>query len=176
MRINRREKALLALGIVVILALVYYLSVVSPAFSRREALVRYIAMKEADLKEITALRKEWEGFQKRRVEAERILKGRGERFTLLSYLEGVSGQLGIGTKIQYMKPLFFPEAQDGSIRPEGIEIKLDGITTRDLIPFLQKIEHAGKLLNIKRIKIQKVSKDKQDVLKVTLQVHTYIPA
>lgn len=176
MRINRREKVLLALGIVIILALAYYLMVVSPAISRQKVLVRYIAEKEADLKEITSLRKEWEGFQKRRAEAERILKGRGRRFTLLSYLEGVSGQLGISTKIQYMKPLSFSEEQEGSIRPEGIEIKLDGITTRDLIPFLQMIEYGGKLLNIKRIKIQKVSKDKQDVLKVTLQVHTYLPA
>ena len=174
MRINRREKAFLALGILVILVLAYYLLVVNPALSRQETLVRYIAQKESDLKEITALRKEWVGFQKRQVEAERILKGRGERFTLLSYLEGVSGQLGISSKIQYMKPLSFSEEGKGSVRPEGIEIKLDGITTRDLIPFLQKIEHAGKLLNIKRIKIQKGSKDKRDILKVTLQVHTYI--
>ncbi len=176
MRINRREKALLALGIVVILALAYYLIVVSPAMSRQKTLVRYIAKKEADLNEITSLRKEWEGFQERQAEAERILKGRGARFTLLSYLEGVTRQLGISTKIQYMKPLSFTEEQEGAIRPEGIEIKLDGITTRDLIPFLRRIEYGGKLLNIRRIKIQKVSKGEQDVLKVTLQVHTYLPA
>lgn len=174
MRINRREKIMLAAGIVIVIALVYYLIVISPAHSRQEALIRYIQLKEADFKEISNLKREWEGFQGRHEEAEKILKGRGVKFTLLSYLEGISRQLGINSKIQYMKPLSFPGEEQGNIRPEGIEIKLDGIITRELIPFLQKIEHAGKLLNIKRIKIQRVSKGKDEYLSVTLQVHTYV--
>ena len=173
MSVNRREKALIGLGIVIILALAYIMLVVSPASSRRKALERYIAKKEADFSEICTLRSEWEGFQKRRAEAERIMKGRGQRFTLLSYLEGITRKLGINTKIHYMKPLSFSDEKSGNIRTEGIEIKLDGISSRDLIPLLQQIEYAGKLLSIKRIKIQKVSKDKDEYLKITLQVHTY---
>ena len=128
MRVNRREKALLVAGGIIVLALVYYLLVISPVLSRQEVLVRHIANKERDLKEIKTLRNEWERFQKSRTEAEKILKQRGERFTLLSYLEGISRQLGISSKIHYMKPLTFQDELKGSIKPEGIEIKLDGVT------------------------------------------------
>ena len=104
------------------------------------------------------------------------MNGRGQRFTLLSYLEGITRKLGINTKIHYMKPLSFSDEKPGNIRTEGIEMKLEGVSSRDLIPFLQQIEYAGKLLSIKRIKIQTVSKDKDTYLKVTLQVHTYSSA
>ncbi|MFZ7113114.1 MAG: type II secretion system protein GspM [Desulfatiglandales bacterium] len=174
MKVKRREMLLLVASGIIVLVLVYHLLVISPALSRQEALVRHIANKEADLKKIRSLSNEWERFQRSRTEAEKMLKQRGERFTLLSYLEGISRQLGINSKIHYMKPLTFQDELKGSIRPEGIEIKLDGVATRELIPFLQRIEHAGKLLNIRRIRIQRTSKEGEDYLSVTLQVHTYV--
>ncbi|MBW2085338.1 MAG: type II secretion system protein M [Deltaproteobacteria bacterium] len=174
MKINRREKILLGAGIVILAALSYYLTVIYPASMRQEALARYIRLKEADLKKITCLKKEWDGFQGRYAEAEKILKERGEKFTLLSYLERISRQLGIESKIHYMKPLSFSNGPQSDIKPEGIEIKLEGIVTRELITFLQKIEYAGKLLNIKRIKIQRAAKSEEKYLNVTLQVQTYV--
>ena len=45
---------------------------------------------------------------------------------------------------------------------------------KELVSFLHRIEYSGKLLNIKRIKIQKSSQG--DTLKVTLQVTSYSKA
>jgi len=54
-----------------------------------------------------------------------------------------------------------------------MEIKLEGININHLVNFLYKIEYSGKLLNIKRIKIQRLSKLEARTLRVTLQINTY---
>jgi hypothetical protein len=71
-----------------------------------------------------------------------------------------------------MKPLAFHD-DSGPTKPAGIEMNLDNINTEQLVTLLYKIEGAGKLLNIKRIKIQRTSIKRIQTLKVTLQVNTY---
>jgi hypothetical protein len=91
---------------------------------------------------------------------------------LLSFLEDVLRKSGVAKKIQYMKPLSLPD-EEGVVKPEGIEIKLEGVNTRELITFLHRIEQSGKLTDIQRIKIQRASKARSASLKVTLQVYAY---
>lgn len=172
MRINRRGKALLSLGGILIFALFYYLFIVSPTISRQEALEKYILKKEADLAKMVELNLKWDRFKNNKAKAEKVLTRRGKKFTLLSFLEGISRKLGIHNKIQYMKPLSSPE-ESGSLKQIGMEIKLDDINATQLVNFLYELEYSGKSLNIKRIKIQKFSKGKAQSLRVTLQVNTY---
>jgi hypothetical protein len=122
---------------------------------------------------MVALKDNWERFKTNKQKAEKILAQRGEKFTLLSFLEGVSREVGIDNKIQYMKPLTFRE-EEGALKPVGIEMNLDGINTKELVSLLYKIENSEKLLNIKLIKILHVSRGKSKLLKVTLQVNTYV--
>ena len=160
-------------GGLLLVALLYFGLVISPAISERKRLIDRIGKREADLKEMTALRHEWEGFQAMRKEAERSLAGKGKSFALLSFMETVSRAVGVDTKIQYMKPLSMPP-EEGDLKPEGIELSLDQMNIKELVSFLHRIEYSGKLLNIKRIKIQKSSQG--DTLKVTLQVTSYSKA
>lgn len=161
------------LGGIFVIALLYYLFIISPAIARQNSLIAYIDKKEADLIGMIELRDKWERFKANRVEAEKILAQRGEKFTLLSFLEGVAREVGIDNKIQYMKPLTYRE-KEGALKPVGIEMNLDGINTKQLISLLHKIEYSEKLLNIRLIKILRVTRGKVKLLKVTLQVNTYI--
>jgi hypothetical protein len=172
MRINRREKALLSLGGILVFALFYYLFIVSPTISRQGVLEKYILKKEADLVKMVELNLKWDRFKNNKAKAEKVLTRRGKKFTLLSFLEGISRKLGIHNKIQYMKPLSSPE-ESGSLKQIGMEIKLDDINATQLVNFLYELEYSGKFLNIKRIKIQRFSKGKTQSLRVTLQVNTY---
>lgn len=172
MRINRREKALLSLGGILIFALFYYLFIVSPTISRQGVLEKYILKKEADLVKMVELNLKWDRFKNNKAKAEKVLTRRGKKFTLLSFLEGISRKLGIHNKIQYMKPLSSPE-ESGSLKQVGMEIKLDDINVTQLVNFLYELEYSEKFLNIKRIKIQRFSKGKAQSLRVTLQVNTY---
>jgi type II secretory pathway component PulM len=154
-------------------ALLFYLIVISPALSKQELFAKNIAKRKQDLVKISEIRGKWQSFQKDRADVQQAIKGRGA-FTLLSYLEAVTREIGIDQRIQYIKPVTFPEGE-GKLRPEGIEISLDGINMEQLVNFLYRIEHSGKLLHVKRIKMLRASKEKTSLLKVTLQVNTYNP-
>ncbi len=172
MKIGRREMALLLFGGVLVIVLLYYLIILAPALSREKSFIKRIEKKTADLAEIKELKSHWEKFKANKRRTEKVLAARGKAFSLLSFLEGVSREAGIDDKIRYMKPLVFHD-DSGAMRPAGIEMNLDNIDIEQLVTLLFKIEGAGKLLNIKRIKIQRASDKKLRTLKVTLQVNTY---
>jgi hypothetical protein len=164
--------AFILLGGLVIIALIFYLVIVSPAVAKQKALSRYIEKKESDLIQMMALRDEWHQFQNSRLRAENAIKKRGRGFTLLSFLEGITREIGIDKKIQYMKPMSSVE-QTGPWEQVGIEIKLDGIDMKALTQFLYEIEGAEGSLNISRIKVNSSTKKEARLLTVILQVNTW---
>lgn len=173
MKLDRKQMTYVFCGGLVLAALLFYWVVISPALSRQETLSKSIAKRKQDLVRISEIKAKWQGFQRDRADVQEAIKGRGG-FTLLSYLESVTREIGIDQRIQYIKPVTFPEGE-GKLRPEGIEISLDGVNMEQLVNFLYRIEYSGKLLHIKRIKILRASKEKTSLLKVTLQVNTYNP-
>jgi type II secretory pathway component PulM len=173
MKLDRKQMTYVFFGGLILVALLFYLIVISPALSKQEALAKNIAKRKQDLVKISEIKGKWQSFQRDRSDVQAAIKGRGS-FTLLSYLEAVTREIGIDQRIQYIKPVTFPEGE-GKLKPEGIEISLDGINMEQLVSFLYKIEYSGKLLHVKRIKILRASKEKTSLLKVTLQVNTYNP-
>ena len=173
MKLDRKQMTYVFFGGLVLVALLFYLAVISPALSKQELLAKNIAKRKQDLVRISEIKGKWQRFQRDRADVQEAIKRRGS-FTLLSYLEAVTREIGIDQRIQYIKPVTFPEGE-GKLRPEGIEISLDGINMEQLVNFLYRIEYSGKLLHAKRIKILRTSKEKASLLKVTLQVNTYNP-
>jgi hypothetical protein len=173
MNLGRKQMTYVFFAGVFLVALLFYLVVISPALSKQELLAKNIAKRRQDLVKISEIKAKWQGFQRDRADVQEAIKGRGS-FTLLSYLVAVTREIGIDQRIQYIKPVLFPEGE-GKLRPEGIEISLDGVNMEQLVNFLYRIEYSGKLLHVKRIKILRASKEKISLLKVTIQVNTYNP-
>ena len=173
MKLDRKQMTYVFIGGFVLAALLFYGIVISPALSRQELLAKNIAKRKQDLVKISEIKAKWQSFQRDRADVQEAIKGRGG-FTLLSYLEAVTREIGIDQRIQYIKPVTFAEGE-GKLKPEGIEMSLDGVNMEQLVNFLYRIEHSGKLLHVKRIKILRASKEKTSLLKVTLQVNTYNP-
>ena len=173
MKLDRKQMTYVFVGGLFLVALLFYLVAISPALSRQELLGKSISKRKQDLVKISEIKGKWQAFQRDRRDVQEAIKGRGS-FTLLSYLEAVTREIGMDQRIQYIKPVTFPEGE-GKLKPEGIEISLDGVNMEQLVNFLYKIEYSGKLLHVKRIKIVRSSKEKTSLLKVTLQVNTYNP-
>jgi hypothetical protein len=173
MKLDRKQMSYVFFGGLFLVALLLYLVVISPALSKQELLAKNIAKRKQDLVRISEIKGKWQSFQRDRSDVQEAIKGRGG-FTLLSYLEAVTREIGIDQRIQYIKPVTFPEGE-GKLKPEGIEISLDGINMEQLVHFLYRMEYSGKLLHVKRIKLLRASKEKTSLLKVTLQVNTYNP-
>jgi len=173
MKLDRKQMTYVFVGGLFLVALLFYLVVISPALSKQELLAKNISKRKQDLVKMSEIKGKWQAFQRDRRDVQEAIKGRGS-FTLLSYLEAVTREIGMDQRIQYIKPVTFPEGE-GKLKPEGIEISLDGVNMEQLANFLYRIEYSGKLLHVKRIKIVRASKEKTSLLKVTLQVNTYNP-
>ncbi len=171
MSLKKKELTIICCGGLLLLGILYYSFVVSPAIGREESLERLIEKKELTLQNMQKLLAEWEKLNKAKEDALALFKKRGRNFTLLSYLEAVSRQTGVSDKIQYMKPVSYPETK-GPFRLVGMEVKLEEIDMKQLVSYLYKIEYSG--LYIPKIKIQRTKgKTKENAfLKVTLQVST----
>ena len=172
MRVFRREMGIFLAGGLFILGLLYYLLVVSPGFSKQESLIKHVDKREGDLAKMIELKAQWERFEKSKVYAERILAKRGDKFTLLSFLEGVSREVGIDGNIQYLKPISHAE-DAGALKLSGMEMTLDDININQLLNFLYRVEYSQKLIKIQRIRIQRTTSGKGETLKVTLEANTY---
>jgi hypothetical protein len=175
MKLDRKQMTYVFFGGLFLAALIFYFAVISPGLSKQKALERSIARREADLVKIAELIRTWESFKKDRSEVEATLRSRGDRFSLLSFLDGVTREVGIDKNIEYIKPVSFPPSE-GPFRPEGIELSLENMGMEQLVNFLYKVEHARNLLYVKRIKILKAARGTSSTLKITLQVNTYTEA
>ncbi|RJR50319.1 MAG: hypothetical protein C4576_05720 [Desulfobacteraceae bacterium] len=172
MRIRDRGMTLIPVAGLAVIGVLYHLLVVGPALSKQVKLDEYIGRKKAETAKMLQMKNQWEIFQASRSEAERILRQRGEGFTLLTYLEGVSRESGIEKKIRYMKPISI-STKDELFSPECIEMQLEDVDMQHLVEFLYKIEQSKRLLIVDRAKIRPVSKGNERLLELTLQVKTY---
>ncbi|MGD8386822.1 MAG: hypothetical protein PVG49_06755 [Desulfobacteraceae bacterium] len=170
--LRQRTGILLAVGLLA-LAAVYYLLLVSPAFSEHKRLAHILTKEKSGLAVMKDLQTEWLAFVATREQAEKLLAKRGDDFSLLSFMEGLTRKVGVGDRIAYMKPLSYSSEEQGQQTLVGIEIQLDGLRMKDLVRLLHATEYSGKLLRIHRIKIKANAQEKHRDLKVTLQVQTY---
>lgn len=174
MSARRYQIAIVTIGAIVLLGALYYLFVFSPSAARERTLRERIRKNESDIAQMIQLQQEWRELKNRHTRAVDQLQQRGKNFALLSFLEGLSREVGINDRIQYMKPVSFPETTS-SMRQVGVELRLDGLSMEDLVRYLYHIEYSQKFLIVPRIKIQRMKeKGEEVVLRVTMQVSTYI--
>ena len=173
MSLQRREKALILTAGLILFAAAYGLFLIGPALSHHERLERPLAGKIPDLHSMERLLAEWIAFTEPREQAEPLLASRGDGFSLLSFMEGITRKVGVGDRISYMKPLSFSGEKEGPLTPVGVEIQIDGLGMKELVRLLYEIEYSGKLLRVHRVKIKASSEEEERHLKVTLQVQTY---
>lgn len=98
------------------------------------------------------------------------LNRRKQGFTLFSFLEEAAGLTGVKGNIKYMKP---SESRGSGEYPESqVEMKLDGITLKQLVDFLRRVESPENVVTVRRITVQE-AKVTSGYLDVTLQVLTF---
>ena len=98
------------------------------------------------------------------------LKQQQKNFAIFSRLEEVARQTGVQNKIQSMKPTISPPNE--AYREESVEIKMEGVTLEQLIPYLHQVENSPQVLKIKRLDI-KPRTDNRQILTVTFRVSVF---
>jgi general secretion pathway protein M len=169
-RLQPRERFLVLIAGVAVLVTLVYLVVVDPLLKRSATLDRQIANAQRQLKELSTLRQD---YLRQRSVVDRIntqLKQQQKNFSIFSRLEEVARQTGVQNKIQSMKPTVSPP--NDAYREESVEIKMEGVTLEQLIPYLYQVENSPQLLKIKRLDI-KPRNDNRQILSVTFRVSVF---
>ena len=169
MQLAKREKYFIAAAVTVIVVALVIELVVAPFWGRKERLQDNLAVKQNNLREMSALRQEYLALQQDSNTITQRLARRPKNFTLFSFLEQTAGEAGIKKNIKYMKPS--DSTSKGPFKESLVEMKLERITLGQMVGYLKLIESPDKLVSIKRISIQSNTKE-TNYLDAILQVLT----
>jgi len=170
MNLSKREKYFVstALCAVVIFCLLQF--IIIPFFHKRERLEKGCRAKEKVFEEISALSAEYQAYKKSSLGIRSIIEKRKKGFTLFSFLDKTAGDTTVKDNIKYMKP---SELQStGPYKETMVEIKLEGITLKQLVDYLYRVELSGNAILLKRISI-KENKRESGYIDAVLQVVTF---
>jgi general secretion pathway protein M len=171
MKLGKREKLSVSLGVGFITLFVIVQFILFPLLDKRDAMKRGIEVKRSGLKEIRTLKTEYEAYRKGDEGIKSHLGRREKGFTLFSFLEQAAGRAGVKDHIKYMKPSDSPG--DGPLKESTVEMKLDKINLKQLVEYLHLIESPEKVVSIKRISITD-SKGAAGYLDAVMQVLTIV--
>jgi general secretion pathway protein M len=169
-KMNKRERyaIMLAAGVIGILLIVTL--VVEPFFERRDWLKKSLQDKAVVLEEMRRLQSEYSKLTQETEMSKALFSRREKGFKLFSFMDQLAGEAGIKDQITYMKPTTKVQ-RNNPYKISRVEMKLDGITLKQLTTYLYGVETSKNMLEVKRISISKKDR-KQGLLTAVLQVET----
>jgi general secretion pathway protein M len=165
----RERLAVMIAGAALLVFLIFQL-LIFPSINRRDRLKNRIAANVSALKEISALKSEYEALTQYSRNMGDRLKRRPKNFTLFSFIDKLAGTSGIKNNIEYMKPST-SNLKNSSLTLSLVEMKISSLTMEQLTNFLHGVENGDAQVWIKRISIQKGDKN-VGLINTTLQVET----
>lgn len=169
MKLAQREKRLVVAALICVGSFLTYVFMVEPFFESRSKLQRGFVSRQATLKEMLALKNQYEELESHAQRMNKTLASRNKNFSLFSYLDKAAGKAKIKTQIKYMRPSI--QKGEGTRNESMVEMKLERITLNQLIDYLYLIESPDQVVAVKRIAVSK-DEDESGLLEATLQVLT----
>lgn len=144
--------------------------IISPIISKSERLTRTLQAKTKTLEEMRILQSEYAIIREKAVTYKKRFEARNKDFTLFSFLDRLADKSGIKNHITYMKPSTSAREKSG-YKVSKVEMKLQGITLKQLTSYLHGVETSKNIVSIKRISIVKTG-IKEGYVNVVLQIET----
>ena len=171
MKLAKREKYIVSTALFAIAIFCMLQFFIIPIFEKKARLENGEGAKEKILKEISALSVEYQAYKRSFMGIKNTLEKRKKGFTLFSFLDRSAGETAVKGHIKYMKPSDLQST--GPYKETMVEIKLEGITLKQLVGYLYRVELSGDIIIIKRISI-KENKRQSGHLDAVLQVVTFL--
>ena len=168
-RLSPREQRFVLVAALVSFSALLYLLIIDPLWQMQIDLRVRTAAKERELQEIVALRRE---YLAAKAEAEHIQAAEGANFSPIGFLETLARNVVGQEKVTAITPISQENRAGASF--DTIELKLSGVSLRELVEFLHKIETTGSMLHPHQLSIKKRYKDPYtfDVLLTTVAIST----
>lgn len=165
MQLSQREKVAVSLAGAAVLLFVLFQFVVFPLADKRARLIRGLAAKEKAVVEMRSLQERYRQLSSQTGSIAEMLAKREKDFSLFSFLEQGAADSGVKDRIAHMRPSESPEGE--LFQQSRVEMKLQGLSLKQLIDFLEKVESPDHLVGVDKITIQENGKD-QGTLDATL--------
>ncbi len=169
MQLAKREKYLVSSAGGVLFLLIIFHVLINPFLDKKDFLKKEINRKQIALDEMALLSAEYKALKRGDQGLHKILGKRNKDFTLFSFLEQEAAESNVKDHIKYMKPSV--SQGSGQYKESIVEMKLEGITLKQLVGYLYRIESRKNAIGIKRISI-KENKKESGYLNAVLNVLT----
>ncbi|MEO6028132.1 MAG: type II secretion system protein GspM [Candidatus Binatia bacterium] len=151
-RLSPRERLLVGVGVAAAVVVLIWALAGSLA-ERRATLQAQIVASERDLGEMVRLRDRYLQLHAERDVVRRKLERGGTEFSLFSHLEGVTRDVVARDRIAAMNPSTRTVAED--LQEEDVEMRLSGVSLRELVALLYRVEKTELPLLVSRIQMKK---------------------
>jgi general secretion pathway protein M len=170
-KLNKREQIAVSVAAVVVLIFLVAQFIVAPYKEKQERLARSLQTKTEALREMKALKAQYEALTEKARMSKVRFDRREQGFTLFSFLDRLASETGVKDHITYMKPSKVDD-EDTPYRISLVEMKLQDITMKQLTPYLHKVETSKNVVFIRRMSITRTGRD-EALIDAVLQVETY---
>jgi len=144
-------------------------AVVLPYRDALQNLDARIGARQSQLADLQQMQGEFRQLQQRIGAVERRA-ARGKDFSLFSFLEETTLSIASRENLSYLRPQ--PTTQEGELREESLEVKLEKIRLDQLVELLHATESADALLRIKSLRTR-ARFDDPTLLDATLLISAY---
>ncbi|MFH1091358.1 MAG: type II secretion system protein GspM, partial [Pseudomonadota bacterium] len=153
MKLRRREKMIIGLGVLVLLGLAVYFAVVEPVIQRRDSLKKLTLRMETDLREMRNLAARYKALAESKNQLERQVSTRGKGFAPFAYLENLARESGLTGQIESMTPVA-AKVEEGQAQMAEFDLRLSGIGLPQLVNFLYRLESSDKVFFVVNLNIR----------------------
>ena len=165
--LSERERILVSIMGVLLVALVFYFGVIQSSFGLRGDAQRRLNQAEQQLMTMSRLRREFDVVNERLTSVEQRIQSstRGNLRTTLESLATASQ-----VKVESMEPQATPS--NDRYRETKVEVALKQVTLEQTVSYLHQIESSDEVLSVKSLRMR-TRKDRPDFLDVTFTVSTF---
>jgi len=153
-RLSPRERQFIAVAATSLGIILLYVLVVDPLWEMHTRLRARVAAKERELREVTSLHVMYESLRR---EVAKARPASGTKVSPFAFLEGLATSTLGRDKLAAINPVGH-ENRDG-MDQETIELKLSGVSLREVVELLYKMDTAGATLRCINLSIKKRYKD-----------------
>lgn len=169
-KLEKREKQIVVAGLIFLVCFALFHFVVSPLLQARQQTHKALIHKKEELQKIHQLQADYHKLQNQSANVEERLQKRNPAFSLFSFVEEKASKAKVKQQINSMTPS--TSEGEGSLQESRVDLKLERISTQQLVDFLKEIESTENIVVVKRISIQDNGKE-DGALDVVMQIITY---
>lgn len=173
-RLNHRERGFLAAGSAGLVLFLFMQFVLFPIFDHRDRLQRRLVASQRMMEEMAYLEQRTMADRQAYLAWGRLLEERPREFSLFSHVEKLAGRANIMSAVAFIKPSE-GELPDSDFRMSRVEIKLVGLSIKQLVDYLHLLESGANAIQVSRLSLERKG-EASATLDAVMLVETPVPA